>query len=320
MTPIPRASAAFAALVLLGLATGCRGDAAAPAAAPAGPAATPANAGAASAAVDPETAAKIAFRDGVLAVVREELPGFALESSVDPEILRHDEAELGLQNLRAKCASAAGAGAAPGDVSACRGVIRQHFEAIRESLAAPAGPAPASFAEAAPIVRPQLAPEEYLASMKAAHLPFGEGLIVGFVLDRKSNYQFVTEEDLARWHLELPKLAERAFANLEAASRDIPVNATQGADRMLAIETGDGYDATRLLLPGFRRFAMRHLGERYYAAIPNRDALVLWAKDCSSEFTTRLVAHLGSQYRGEPYPLTDRIFEVGPDGIQPRAQ
>ena len=319
MLPIRRF---VAALLVLGLA-GCGGEAPErPAtAAPPGPSAVPAaDIAPAPPAIDPESAAKVAFRDAVLAVVREELPGFELETSVDPEILRHEEAELGLQNLRAKCASAAGADASPGDVAACRGVIRQHFEAIRESLAAPAEPAPADFAAAAPNLRPQLAPEEYLTSLKAAHLPFGEGLIVGFVLDRKSNYQFVTEDDLARWKIELPKLAERAFANLEAASRDIPVNATQGADRMLAIETGDGYDATRLLLPGFRRFATRHLGETYYAAIPNRDALVLWATDCSKEFTTRLVAHLGSQYRGEPYPLTDRIFEVGPEGIQPLPQ
>ena len=91
------------------------------------------------------------------------------------------------------------------------------------------------------------------------------------------------------------------------------------SNRVNYIILGDGYDATRLLLPGFRRFAAQHLGESYYAAIPHRDALVLWAKDCSRDFSTRLVAHLGSQFRGEPYPLTDRIFEVGPDGIRAAA-
>jgi hypothetical protein len=284
---------------------------------PTPPSATPASA---PAEVDPETIAKVGFRDGVLAIVRQEFPDLELETSVDPEILRHAEAELGLQNLRAKCRSlaapeTAGAAAAAIDVEICRGVIRQHFAALRERLEKPAPAKPLELAEASPRLRPQLAPAEYLEKNQLAHRTFGDGLVVAFVLDSASNYSYVTEDDLARWKVDVAEVERRALANLAAASRDIPVQATEPPDLMLAVEVGDGYDATRLLLPDFRRFAAAKLGESFYAAIPNRDVLVMWSKASSPEFQARLRAHIGSQFRGEPYALTDRIFEVGPGGL-----
>lgn len=310
----PMRTAAPAALLALALGLAADGCGRPPAAAPASP---PHDT---TAAVDPETQAKLDFRDAVLAIVHEELPDLELETSVDPEILRHAEAELGLQNLRAKCRSLAPpgstAGSAAAEVEACRGVIREHFAAIAESLKAPAETTPLGLAEAGPRLRPQLAPAEYLDQAALVHEPFGEGLVVAYVLDSPANYRYVTADDLARWKVDVAEVRRRALANLAAASRDIPVQATAPPDLMLAVEVGDGYDATRLLLPDFRRFAASKLGETFYAAIPNRDALVMWSKTSSAEFQARLRAHIGSQFRGEPYGLTDRVFEVGPDGMR----
>ena len=94
----------------------------------------------------------------------------------------------------------------------------------------------------------------------------------------------------------------------------------RGATELLAVEIGDGYDATRLLLPGFRRFAAERLGDPYFAAIPNRDVLVLWSKSASPEFQARVRAQVAESFRGGAYPLTERLFEAGAAGVSPLAQ
>jgi hypothetical protein len=262
---------------------------------------------------DRAKAAAIEFRDGVLAIVGEEFPGEGFETSADPWVLRRDDAELHLENLKAKCDAAGG-------LAGCRGVVRDHFARIFESLRSVAGPLPSTWAEAAPTIRPQIAPEEYRRELEMAHEPFGSGLIVAFVHDGEKSYRFVAREDLERWGVDLATLRATAFENLERASRDIPVGASEGENRLLAIELGDGYDATRLLLPGFRRFAAGKLGEPFLAAIPNRDVLVLWSKSASPEFQAQVRAKVEESFRGGAYPLTDRLFEASAAGMTPLPQ
>jgi hypothetical protein len=259
---------------------------------------------------DAARAVAVDFRDRVLAIVGEEFPGETFETSVDPWVLHRGEAELHLENLKAKCDAAGGLGS-------CRGVVRNHFETILESLRTAAAPLPSTWAEAAPTIRPQIAPGEYRRELEMAHEPFGAGLIVAFVHDAEKSYRFVSRDDLERWAVDLATLRTAAFENLERASRDLPVAASDGDDRLLAIEVGDGYDATRLLLPGFRRFAAGKLGDPFLAAIPNRDVLVLWSKSASPAFQARVRAEVEKSFRGGAYPLTDRLFEAGAAGFAP---
>jgi hypothetical protein len=262
---------------------------------------------------DRAEAAAIAFRDGVLAIVGEEFPGEGFETSTDPWVLRRDDAELHLENLKAKCDAAGG-------LASCRGVVRDHFARIFESLRTVAAPRPSTWAEAAPTIRPQIAPEEYRRELEMAHEPFGAGLIVAFVHDAEKSYRFVARDDLERWGVDLATLRATAFENLERASRDLPVAASDGDDRLLAIELGDGYDATRLLLPGFRRFAAEKLGDPFVAAIPNRDVLVLWSKSASPGFQAQVRAEVEASFRDRAYPLTDRLFEASAAGVAPLPQ
>jgi uncharacterized protein YtpQ (UPF0354 family) len=257
-----------------------------------------------------EEAATAAFRDRVLAIVAEEFPGEAFETSVDPWILRRGDAELHLRNLFAKCEAAGG-------IDACRADVRQHFASILARLAEEPERAPLSWNEARPRIRPQISPEEYRSEIDLPHEPFGAGLIVAYVVDETDSYRFVGADDFGRWGVTLTELARVALENLESASRDLPVQSTEGSDRLLAIELGDGYDATRLLLPGIRRLAEERLGEQYFAAIPSRDTLILWSRAVSPAFEERVRRQIAETFRGSPYPLTERRFVVGPDGVVP---
>ena len=79
---------------------------------------------------------------------------------------------------------------------------------------------------------------------------------------------------------------------------------------MLAIQTGDGYDAARLLLPAMRKLAVEHLGEPCYAAVPNRDFLIMWSQSNPEEFQTLVRAQVRQDCQSQPYPLTSTVFVV----------
>ena len=264
-------------------------------------------------AADTETAAAIAFRDRVLAIVGEEFPDAGLETSVDPLLLRRGDAELHLGNLRAKCEAAGG-------IDSCRGVIREHFALILESLEAPDVVGGLDWETAKPRLRPQLTPVEVLEGLKIPHDPLGDGLMVAFVTDAPKNYRYVSDEDLARWGVSVEEVRRLAVANLEAATVDMPVAGVEGENQLLAVEIGDGYDATRLLLPGFRRFAISKLGEPFLAAVPNRDVLVMWSEKSSADFQASVRRSVQESFFSEAYPVSLRIFRVDTKGFQAVAQ
>lgn len=256
-----------------------------------------------------ERAAAEAFRDRVLTVVAKEFPGEKFETSLDPLILRRGDAELHLANLRSRCEAAGG-------VDSCGGVIRAHFATLLESLSQPVAATPIGWEQARLRLRPQIAPIEWQAQMSLIAEPFTDDLIVAFVLDAAKNYRFVTAEDRERWGVPVPEIGRLALANLEAASQGVPLSGTGGADRLITSEVGDGYDASRLLLPGFRRYVLRELGGAGYAAIPNRDVLVIWSESASPAFQEAVFKSVEESHRTEPYPLTLRLFRLDREGVR----
>ncbi len=78
------------------------------------------------------------------------------------------------------------------------------------------------------------------------------------------------------WGVSQDALHDAAIGNLETLSKDVaiePNRPVSGAGSFIAIAPNDSYDATRLLLPGFRARLLAALGDAAYAAIPNRDFL-----------------------------------------------
>jgi uncharacterized protein YtpQ (UPF0354 family) len=86
---------------------------------------------------------------------------------------------------------------------------------------------------------------------------------------------------------------------------------------LLAIQTGDGYDAARLLLPAMRKLAVEQLGEPCYAALPNRDFLILWARSNPEEFQSMVRAQIRQDSESQPYPLTSTVFVVTRARVEP---
>ena len=115
----------------------------------------------------------------------------------------------------------------------------------------------------------------------------------------------------------LGELHDAALANLETMSKDLAVYAPrpEGATGGVAvIDTGDGYDAARILLPGLRGRLVAALGPTVMAGVPGRDLFVAWSAGLANrrEFETKVRDMAGRM----PHPVTDQIFVIDAGGIR----
>jgi uncharacterized protein YtpQ (UPF0354 family) len=258
---------------------------------------------------NPDLQEKLEFRDHVLSILRTEFPDKQFATTDNPEILKLGDAELGLQNLRA------GFLAAGKPTEELRKMVREHFTAVLAAVE-PSKAAALDWNSARSQLRLQLLPAEYVDTVPLVYKPFAKQAVQGFVLDGADAYQYVLREDLARWDVTIDDASRVAEANLQTASNEIPVNSSSGSDKFLIIQTSDGYDAARLLLPNIRVFAAQQLGSPFYAGVPNRDFLIMWAKSASPDFQAHARSRIETDFAQEPYPLSPSTFEVTPTTIK----
>ncbi|MCJ2132523.1 hypothetical protein MKK69_00295, partial [Methylobacterium sp. J-026] len=110
---------------------------------------------------------------------------------------------------------------------------------------------------------------------------------------------------------------EIAVANLETASDQIEIQPPKhkGTGGYFTLQTYDGFDAVRLLLPRcMARVRQALRSSMLFAGIPNRDFLVVWTPDFSrrSAFATLIARDITLQ----PQPLTRALFVVSDIGTR----
>ena len=115
---------------------------------------------------------------------------------------------------------------------------------------------PEEFEDVKPDLMPSIRPRSLLEQMRLdalikgseapelAHLPFSEHLVICLVYDLPTSMRFVMADQIEKWGTTLYEALEIAIQNL--AERDCPMMAL--GDKLYIIETGDSYDATRLLM------------------------------------------------------------------------
>lgn len=115
---------------------------------------------------------------------------------------------------------------------------------------------PEDFEDVKPDLMPSVRPRGLLERMRleavvkgekapeTAHLPLSEHLVTCLVYDLPSSIQFVMQDTFDSWNITPYEALEIALENL--AVRDCPMMAL--GEGFYIIETGDSYDATRLLM------------------------------------------------------------------------
>ncbi len=257
---------------------------------------------------------KAQFQSFVLAVLQEAYPERGFEAGeVDDLIVCGDE-QFGLSNLYAKCSDF------QADDPEFKQFIAEHFGKMIKLVEQHTRNDSPAWSVVKDRLRPQFMPARFAEQAPLVHLPVGEAasdadVLIGIVLDSEAGYSYVRQEDAALWGRTAEELLESAVANLNDASRQLPMAMFPEPNLAIVIETKDGYDAARLLLPGLRRFAAEKLGEPFFAGIPNRDFLIMWSQDADEGFQTFCRQKIGEDFGEQDHPLSPRILVATAEAV-----
>jgi Protein of unknown function (DUF1444) len=142
-------------------------------------------------------------------------------------------------------------------------------------------------------------------------------VIIAYAVDAQSTYQLVMQNMVKDWGVDADTLHAAAIAGLEAISGVIEVGVkhpNQGRGTYASFVQKDGYDAARLLVPGFMQRLRAALGDSLIVGIPNRDFMVAWTPDFSAH--ARFAAQVLDDSNNQGHPLTDELFIANADGIR----
>jgi uncharacterized protein YtpQ (UPF0354 family) len=245
------------------------------------------------------------FRDRVLQLARASYPGIPFEASAQSaDVIVAKKTQIGLQNLKAKFDQS------DRSQQTLEQLVAEHFQfVLQDELSVP------DFATAHQKLRPQIMPPEYAQQAPIISFPFGRTLTIGIVLDSDKGYLYLKREDALRWNKSDKELLNIAIANLDEASRKMQMQSSNNEEaKWIRIETKDGFDAARILIPKLREFLTSRLGSPFCFGVPNRDFLICWNTDASPRFSDFTAAKLQKDFVTQPYPLSPHVFEITDDG------
>ena len=194
--------------------------------------------------------------------------------------------------------------------------VRQAVQALQQALA-DSDALPADWAQR---VLPLLIAADASLPPELLTRPLIPALIVGYVLDGEEAFRWITRADLARWEVAEEQLAALAIRNLERSCSGLVVETLppqeDGLDRVLGFQTGDGLDATRILIPSFyQRFSPRFGDADLCVAIPTRDTLVMVSAADRSQVTL-LNWRASNEHSHHAYPLLNGLLKISEQQIE----
>jgi uncharacterized protein YtpQ (UPF0354 family) len=166
-------------------------------------------------------------------------------------------------------------------------------------------------------IYPMLKPIELLVKVRERKLPmlayreFLANLIIAYVIDEPRSVTFINEGHLERWDVGVADIHERALQNLRRrtlAQVDY-VAVGEGEQRIFIFNSGDGYDATRLLLTDLLAGWARDVPGSLVVGIPNRDFLIGFS-DANPEILERIAQQVQADAAGREYGITDQLFTL----------
>ncbi len=166
-----------------------------------------------------------------------------------------------------------------------------------------------------PILKPAgyVRPDGPTASV--VHRAWVGDLIICYAVRGGKTLRFVLDGDLERWETGAGAVHETAMANLRRLPWPQRLKPPAGpGPGLIVISTRDGFDASRLIHPGLHALATPVLRSPFLAGVPDRDTLLLFpARDGRAR--EQIAARLREDYARAAYPVSPRLFRVGPDGV-----
>ncbi len=152
------------------------------------------------------------------------------------------------------------------------------------------------------------------------HWPGPAGIPVAVAIPATGFHVLVNAEHVAQWGVEPSVVISTALANLAAWSNSTPWDEeVAGGRRLLVSDSGEGWDAARLLLPDVRIFLERELAGagRVLVAIPSRHLLVAGSATASDAgFADDLRAFVWANEADADEPVDPRLFILVDGGLE----
>ncbi|WP_068266531.1 hypothetical protein [Rubripirellula obstinata] len=255
------------------------------------------------------------FSEFVLARLRQEFPAKRFEPGEDLATIRCGEVVFGLTNLHAQYSQSG-----LSDDEFAKGLLNS-FEQMIELVEASASAIPETWDEAKDRLRLQLVSSRIDELKSAITFPFSDDVTSSVVVDGENGYAYVRPEDAERWGQTSVDLIEIAKANLVTASENLEIKVAPGPPTLAIIQTGDSYDAARILLPAIREKLMEVLCEdgssEIFVGVPNRDFLIAWSTETPKDIHDQLAATIAMDAQRQSHPLSRHLFRVTKATIVP---
>ncbi len=179
---------------------------------------------------------------------------------------------------------------------------------------------PQDLEEAKPRLRVQLVSAKVTELSRAVTFPFADDVHSSLVCDCEHGYAYISQADLDRWNLPAVDAIEIGKENIIRASSALPMAVMPGDAPLLAIQTGDGYDAARILIPEIRAAIINKLtgdenGE-VFAGVPNRDFLIAWPTAVDDQLHQQLTETVAMDAARQSHPLSERVLRISREKIR----
>ncbi len=138
------------------------------------------------------------------------------------------------------------------------------------------------------------------------------GLLVGYAIPAAGFDVLVNGEHLLSWGVGPDEVHAAAMRNLAAWSAGAAwTDEVSGNRRLLSSDTGDGWDASRILLPEVRAHLGEELGGRVLVGLPERHLLLAGSLMPDDEEFAILFRDFVVEHSGDAdEPIDRRIFEL----------
>ncbi len=140
------------------------------------------------------------------------------------------------------------------------------------------------------------------------------GLVVVYTLQAGGFDVIVNADHLLSWNIGPEEIRETALRNLAAWSADAPwTDEVSGDRRLLSSDSGDGWDAVRILLPDIRARLATELAAtgRVLVGLPERHLLIAGTlRPGDAEFAALFAEFVVEHSGGADEPIDRRVFEL----------
>ena len=174
-----------------------------------------------------------------------------------------------------------------------------------------------SYSDLSERIYPMIKPLAMLVEVRERRLPmlayreFLGDLMIAYVIDEDRSVAYINEEHLERWGVSIHDLHAQAVVNLRRRTDANVTYTTVGAgeQRLFIYNSGDGYDAARLLLSDVLSGWARDLPGQLVIGIPNRDFLIAFS-DANPEILRAVAAQVQADAAQQQYGLTEQLFTL----------